>query len=148
MDLSSRIIETYWQALRGAATDVSFSIADDSTALYPERFVVQSLLLLQSTLGNWASASPVDVSPEFVKQFAELLVTRLLPLRQVDLEKWADDPEEYMNEEEADRWEYELRVSCDWSRSDARRKLMVSVSFHSPAQSMSYNRYLVTTRRI
>lgn len=111
MDLSSSIIETYWQALQGAAADVSSSIADEVTAPYPERFVVQSLLLLQSTLGNWASASPVDVSPEFVKQFAELLVTRLLPLRQVDLEKWADDPEEYMNEEEADRWEYELRVS-------------------------------------
>ncbi|ORY75687.1 armadillo-type protein [Leucosporidium creatinivorum] len=113
MNLSSQIIETYWHAIQGSAADVSSSIADEVNALYPERFVVQALLLLQSTLGNWASASPVDVSPEFVKQFAELLVTRLLPLRQVDLEKWADDPEEYMNEEEADRWEYELRPCAE-----------------------------------
>lgn len=92
-----------------------FLILDEPTSLYPERFVVQSLLLLKSTMGDWASASPIDVSADFVRQFAELLVTRLLPLRTADLEKWSEDPEEWMNEEEADRWEYELRVSsiCD-----------------------------------
>lgn len=74
-------------------------------------------------MGDWASKSPIDVSIDFVRQFAELLVTKLLPLRAVDLEKWADDPEEWMNEEEADRWEYELRVSTQiriqCSRADA-----------------------------
>jgi hypothetical protein len=132
MDMSNAIIETYWQAVQGAGADVSSNVSgnsaphltarhstktclpsDEMTSLYPERFVVQSLLLLKSTMGNWASASPIEVSPDFVRQFAELIVTRLLPLRQVDLEKWADDPEEWMNEEEADRWEYELRVSCE-----------------------------------
>lgn len=62
-------------------------------------------------MGDWASASPVDISAEFVQQFAKLLITKLLPLREEDLEKWADDPEEWMNEEEADRWEFDLRVS-------------------------------------
>lgn len=61
-------------------------------------------------MGDWAAKSPVDVSPEFVGTFVEVLVTKLLPLRAVDLDKWAEDPEEWMNEEEADRYEFELRV--------------------------------------
>lgn len=132
MGITKNMIELYWQALQGASADVSTNISgetvlallswiyssrlqsqisEEPTSLYPERFVVQSLLLLKSTMGDWASASPIDVSADFVRQFAELLVTRLLPLRTADLEKWSEDPEEWMNEEEADRWEYELRVS-------------------------------------
>lgn len=61
-------------------------------------------------MGDWASKSPIDIPPEFVKKFVMLIVTKLLPLRAADLEKWSDDPEEWMNEEEAERWEFELRV--------------------------------------
>ena len=39
-----------------------------------------------------------------------MLLMKLLPLRTGDIEKWVEDPEEWMNEEEADRFEYELRV--------------------------------------
>ena len=73
--------------------------------------MVQSLLIFKSMMGDWASKSPIDVSLDFVRRFAEILVTKLIPLRPVDLEKWSDDPEDWMNEEEADRWEFELRVS-------------------------------------
>lgn len=62
-------------------------------------------------LGDWDGTSALPVSPDFVQQFAEVLITRLLPLRQEDLQKWEQDPEEWMNEEEQDRWEYDLRVS-------------------------------------
>ena len=93
-------------------TDVNAS--DALTARHPERFIVLCLLLLKSTMGDWAAQSPVvdDVPPDFVRQFVQILVTKLLPLRAIDLEKWAEDPEEWMNEEEADRWEFELRVSA------------------------------------
>ena len=93
-------------------TDVNAS--DALTARHPERFIVLCLLLLKSTMGDWAAQSPVvdDVPPDFVCQFVHILVTKLLPLRAIDLEKWAEDPEEWMNEEEADRWEFELRVSA------------------------------------
>lgn len=87
------------------------NLAEELTARSPERLVVLSLLLLKSTMGDWAAQSPVDVPADFVRQFVELLVTKLLPLRPIDFEKWAEDPEEWMNEEEADRWEFELRVS-------------------------------------
>jgi hypothetical protein len=122
-----------------SARIVLTSRTDEPNAPYPERFVVQSLLLLKATMGDWASASPVDVSPDFVRQFAGLIVTRLLPLRPVDLEKWGDDPEEWMNEEEADRWEYELRVSPDLQSSS--RYLLTRIGSVSPARSTCYSRY-------
>lgn len=92
-------------------TSCVLSLADEPNGQYPERFIIQALLLLKSSMGDWASTSPVEVPLAFVKQFAETIVTRLLPLRPIDLKKWSEDPEEWMNEEEADRWEFELRVS-------------------------------------
>lgn len=44
---------------------------------------------------------------------------KLLPLRKRDIEKWVEDPEEWMNEEEADRFEYELRVHSSLPRVSA-----------------------------
>lgn len=83
---------------------------DDVTALYPTRLVVQALLLVKSLLGDWDGRAPLDPPEGFVEQFTDLLVKQLLPLRQDDLEKWQEDPEEWMNEEEMERWEFDLRV--------------------------------------
>lgn len=80
-------------------------------ALYPERFVVKSMMLLKECMGNWASSSPIAIPTGFAQNYAKLLVERLMPLREVDLERWNDDPEEWMTEEEAERWEFDLRVS-------------------------------------
>lgn len=71
---------------------------------------MQALLIIKAMLGDWDGTSPVPVSPDFVRRFAEILITRMLPLRSEDLQKWEQDPEEWMNEEEQDRWEFDLRV--------------------------------------
>lgn len=111
LGLSVQISLTYREIIQGAAGDLANNVSDEDQSLYPERLVVQSLLILQSMMGDWASKSLIPISLDFVRQFAEILVTQLLPLRPVDLVKWSDDPEDWMNEEEADRWEFELRVS-------------------------------------
>lgn len=36
---------------------------------------------------------------------------RFIPLNPSDLKGWMADPEEWVNEEENEQWEYELRVS-------------------------------------
>jgi hypothetical protein len=89
---------------------------DDAISLYPTRLVVLSLLLIKSLLGDWDGASPASSSlpPSFVPTFASLLITRFLPLRQADLEAWNDDPEEWMNEEEMERWEFEVRPCAEF----------------------------------
>lgn len=39
-----------------------------------------------------------------------LLVTRLIPLNAADLEAWMNDPEEWVNGEKDEQWEFGLRV--------------------------------------
>jgi hypothetical protein len=41
---------------------------------------------------------------------AMLLITKLVPMQDADLELWGEDPEAWLNEEEADRDEIDLRV--------------------------------------
>lgn len=101
----------------------NYDISDNNGSLYPERLIIQALLLLKSTMGDWASRPSISLSgapalpPDFIIRFAELLLMKLLPLREGDIEKWVADPEEWMNEEEADRFEYELRVRLSFRPS-------------------------------
>lgn len=91
------------------------------------------MMLLKESMGDWASASPINIPPGFAAQYAELLITKLMPLRPSDLERWEDDPEEWMTEEEAERWEFDLRVSGVTESLLACRAN--PLPFHSPAQS-------------
>lgn len=50
-------------------------------------------------------------TPEFVKSACELLVGRYMLLTAEDIRMWNEDPEEWFAEQEADRWEYSVRVS-------------------------------------
>ncbi|KAJ8297055.1 Importin-11 [Rhodotorula toruloides] len=113
MGASERILELYYQIVLGAVADVRNNVSDDVTALYPTRLVVQALLLVKSLLGDWDGRAPLDPPEGFVEQFTDLLVKQLLPLRQDDLEKWQEDPEEWMNEEEMERWEFDLRPCAE-----------------------------------
>ncbi|BGP28678.1 hypothetical protein JCM10296v2_000414 [Rhodotorula toruloides] len=113
MGVSDRILELYYQVVLGAVANVRNNVSDDVTALYPTRLVVQALLLVKSLLGDWDGRAPLDPPEGFVEQFTDLLVKQLLPLRQDDLEKWQEDPEEWMNEEEMERWEFDLRPCAE-----------------------------------
>jgi len=48
-----------------------------------------------------------------VRNAAQLLITRFIPLNSTDLESWSADPEGWLNHEdkEDDQWEFEIRVS-------------------------------------
>lgn len=52
------------------------------------------------------------MSQEFIEEAVKLLLTQFIPLARDDLEKWSNDPEEWINEEdkEEDAWEFSLRV--------------------------------------
>ncbi|KAK4057588.1 hypothetical protein OIO90_001233 [Microbotryomycetes sp. JL221] len=113
MGNDQQLVETYWNVIQGASVDVNNYIQSSFTCLYPERFIIQSMLLLQSTLGSWSSCSPISISNEFIENYFKLLILKLLPLRIDDLERWNDDPEEWINEEEDDRYEFELRPCAE-----------------------------------
>jgi hypothetical protein len=46
-----------------------------------------------------------------------LIITRFLPLKPADLEKWEGDPEEWVLEETKDyeAWEFDIRVRSNFS---------------------------------
>jgi len=54
------------------------------------------------------------LSADFVKDAAQLLIMRFIPLNPSDLENWMSDPEEWFSTEdkEQEQWEYEIRVCC------------------------------------
>ncbi len=59
----------------------------------------------------------VALSQDFIENAVRILVTRFIPLHPSDLERWVEDPEEWVSEEskDSDQWEYEIRVSIGLS---------------------------------
>lgn len=94
-----------------------------------EKFLIHGLLLLKNTVKNSAYTTEKSTTPEetakvtqaryiidnglltsaFVNSFAEVLISRYMTLRTQDLEQWQEDPEQWINNEETDQWEFDLR---------------------------------------
>lgn len=53
-----------------------------------------------------------ELSPEFVTSTVQLFMSRLMLMDESDLNKWSEDPEEWINMEENDNdaWEFGIRV--------------------------------------
>lgn len=53
-----------------------------------------------------------ELSPEFVTSTVQLFMNRLMLMDESDLNKWSEDPEEWINMEENDNdaWEFGIRV--------------------------------------
>lgn len=79
------------------------------------------------------------LNQEFVTQAVTLIVTRFLPLKPMDLEKWEGDPEEWVLEETKDyeAWEFDIRVRCP-------RYYMVIVSLNIAYSKICAERVLMT----
>jgi hypothetical protein len=94
-------------------------IDDDPNAVYPQKFILQAMVIFKESLSQWSpnrrlcsSMDSDEVLPQpFVENAVNLLLTRFIPLSQEDLEGWMASPEEWVNndEKEVDAWEFELR---------------------------------------
>ncbi|KAJ3989631.1 armadillo-type protein [Lentinula detonsa] len=106
----------YWGQVVEAANDLP-AIRDTPSALYPVRFLVQGLVFFKDLVGQWkahrrdGSANENVLTADFIENAVKVIVTRLLPFTQEDLEGLEQDPEEWINteEQETQQWEYELR---------------------------------------
>jgi hypothetical protein len=109
-------------------------MTDGEDAVYPVRYLVQGMVLFRESLSQWVPIKkgvPNEncgflvythtrnlcslksaLSSEFVETAIKLLITRFMPLNPNDLERWMEDPEEWVNVEdkENEMWEYEIRV--------------------------------------
>lgn len=52
------------------------------------------------------------LSPQFIEDAVQSLISKFLPLNPKDLDSWQNDPEEWLSAEDRDeeQWEFELRV--------------------------------------
>lgn len=95
--------------------------------------MTQALSIFKDSVAQWSPSRQSDESAVlnkgFVEEAVQIIITRLLPLNEADLEKWSEDPEEWINAEESDSdaWEYGVRVGdyfYSWNFEPI---------FHSPA---------------
>ncbi|GAA5896429.1 karyopherin KAP120 [Sporobolomyces salmoneus] len=122
MGITQGVLEISWQLIKNAcqsdatasATEENSLVSDSFTSPYPTRLLIPSLLLLKSTLSSWDGQTPLTIPLSFVHEFAQVLVTSCLVMKPQELEKWNEDPEEFINEEEMDRWDFELRPCAEY----------------------------------
>lgn len=107
-----------WDLVRTASDNVEQYISDEPSSPFPTKLVIRAMRLLRLTLADYtdppSTAKGEEKSstcqPELANECCRLLVSRLMPLRQADLEAWTSDPEDWVIQEESDQWEFELRV--------------------------------------
>jgi hypothetical protein len=106
----------YWDKVVQASSSPPSAIEDSDRVIYPVRFITQALSIFKDSVAQWSPSRQSDDSAVLDKSFVEeavrLIITRLLLLDEEDLEKWSEDPEEWINAEESDSdaWEYGVRV--------------------------------------
>ncbi|GJJ07307.1 hypothetical protein Clacol_001508 [Clathrus columnatus] len=114
MPNANDIVLYYWNQIVKAANGSSRLIEDSPGAVYPVRIIVQGMVLFRSGLNAWANKENLAekvLSQDIVEEAVRLLLTQFIPLIPGDLEKWSNDPEDWLNEEdkEEEAWEYSLR---------------------------------------
>ncbi|KAJ8523493.1 hypothetical protein ONZ45_g125 [Pleurotus djamor] len=116
---SAELILYYWAQVSESINHPPEALADSNLVLYPVRFLVQAMSLFKENLPQWRKQGNQNLTPgltnDFVERAVELLVTRFIPLHPSDLERWMEDPEEWVSEEskESDHWEYEIRACSE-----------------------------------
>ncbi|KAF9495444.1 ARM repeat-containing protein [Pleurotus eryngii] len=124
------LILYYWSQTIESSNRSPDAIADSNTALFPVRFLVQSMVLFKEYLIQWrrnSQANKGSLSQDFIENAVRILVTRFIPLHSSDLERWVEDPEEWVSEEskDNDQWEYEIRACSE--------RLLMTLSSQYPA---------------
>ncbi|KDQ29318.1 hypothetical protein PLEOSDRAFT_1038626 [Pleurotus ostreatus PC15] len=128
--MSTDLILYYWSQTIESSNRSPDAIADSNTALFPVRFLVQSMVLFKEYLIQWrrnSQANKGSLSQDFIENAVRILVTRFIPLHPSDLERWVEDPEEWVSEEskDNDQWEYEIRACSE--------RLLMTLSSQYPA---------------
>lgn len=106
----------YWDKVVQVSSLPSSAIQDSDQVIYPIRFITQALSIFKDSVAQWSPSRQADdsavLNKGFVEEAVQLIITRLLLLDEEDLEKWSDDPEEWINIEESDSdaWEFGIRV--------------------------------------
>ncbi|CAG8655095.1 235_t:CDS:10, partial [Cetraspora pellucida] len=121
------VIQYYWKLL------VTYGKSNEDLSKSPviEKYLIQALLLLKCIIRkssyNHGLRESKDLqvteamrivdeqilTSNFVESCAELLISNLIILRKDDLIMWEEDPEGWINYDESDHWEHQLRPCAE-----------------------------------
>ncbi|EGG02414.1 uncharacterized protein MELLADRAFT_91419 [Melampsora larici-populina 98AG31] len=100
MAIRECLMQAIWKIIEEGGMNAD-TIDDESTpgylAVLPERLLIQSLQIMTQIASIVSPSIPISATPAM--ELAQIVLTRLLPLRKHSLEFWAEDPESYDNEE-------------------------------------------------
>ncbi|KND02473.1 uncharacterized protein SPPG_09070 [Spizellomyces punctatus DAOM BR117] len=121
---SMDVVKYYWSLVESGVGN-----REDTTT---EKLLIQSLRLLKTLLrppsekhDPLTATPPADspsikaligqhlLTPEFVQRACEVLVGRYMVMTMEEVEVWKADPEAWIEEEEADAWEFHLRACAE-----------------------------------
>lgn len=89
----------------------SSSLSSIVSVNFPIRTLVSDNELVSRRM-NWEYDLFTALRNEsFARDITECIILRLLPLRQADLDKWQADPEEFIKDEDGEKWKFDVRVS-------------------------------------
>lgn len=109
-----------WTHIYEVAQDVqALGTADEPAAADLQVFAVKELLLFRDCFVRWPMYMANWHDPDLAAQVLDIIVSRLLPLRAADLERWQNEPEEWFKQQTDAQWQYDLRVCPCASDSSA-----------------------------
>ncbi|KAJ1942843.1 hypothetical protein GGF37_002927 [Kickxella alabastrina] len=124
----------YWAQIQSEAPKMISSPTDPDSAqeLTLEPLLIQGLELYKNVVKNFFYVIDEGVEdkdsavkrcrqvidndilvPAFITQMAVTLINFYIPLKARDLEKWEDDPEAWLVEEDSDYWAFDVRRSAE-----------------------------------
>ncbi|KAJ2825749.1 hypothetical protein IWW50_002711 [Coemansia erecta] len=126
---ANQMLQWYWQQISAEAPRMVAPPEDPDASCEPvlEPLLIQGLELYKNVVKNFFYTADdngqmddevkrcrqvIDgeiLTPDAIAKMAELLMFYYIPLKPKDLERWQDDPEGWMADEESDFWNFDVR---------------------------------------
>ncbi|KAJ2083897.1 hypothetical protein H4R24_000427 [Coemansia sp. RSA 988] len=127
------MLQWYWEQISSEATRLTPVSSDGNAASEPtlEPLLIQGLVLYKNVVKNFFYQADdgedmdaevarcrrlidnVILTPALIAQMAELLMLHYIPLKPKDLERWQDDPEGWIADEDSDYWNLDVRPCAE-----------------------------------
>ena len=117
IDQIQSIIPILWSQIQSAGT--SKQISNLPTSLYPNKLIINSILILKLCLADWIPNNYqlenklAIINDDFAVEVTKFLLLNYIPLTIKDLELWNQDPEQFVNDDDLDQWEVDPRPCAE-----------------------------------
>ncbi|KAJ3124436.1 hypothetical protein HK100_011234, partial [Physocladia obscura] len=119
---SMDVLRYYWSLIANGSSSGAPD-ANGNNDDFVERILLQALIIFRADRHPQTDyviklLSEQLLTPSFVTNAAQILVTKYMVMNNEELERWNDEPESFMADEEADQWEFSLRMCAQKALMD------------------------------